>query len=225
MKQLETGVPVTDIESPSNIAQGTGGIPSTSGKNATATIPGGGTIGVTIINGKTQETGLPVGTIIHAPNGKDYIITGETSSGYESEEIKSSSSSGSGSSSSSTSSSSRPNIGIGIGVGGGMGKRKYAKGTLSAQRGLSLVGEEGPEIRVIGEKDGILPADITKNLWNWGALTPSDLLNSFKNLDSFKNIMSVTIQNLNLPEVQDGPSFVNYMRNNFWRKTIQFQTT
>ena len=92
----------------------------------------------------------------------------------------------------------------------------YASGTLSAPGGLSLVGENGPELRVLGNQDGIIPTEVTKNLWAWGKLSPSALMS---------NGMSVVIENLNLPQVTDGPSFVNFMRNNFWRKTLQFQTS
>ena len=92
----------------------------------------------------------------------------------------------------------------------------FAEGTLSAPGGLSLVGENGPELRVLGNQDGIIPADVTKNLWAWGKISPNALMSGG---------MAITIQNLNLPQVTDGPSFVNFMRNNFWRKTLQFQTS
>lgn len=92
----------------------------------------------------------------------------------------------------------------------------YDSGTLSASGGLSLVGENGPELRVLGNQDGIIPADVTKNLWAWGKISPNALMSGG---------MAITIQNLNLPQVTDGPSFVNFMRNNFWRKTLQFQTS
>ena len=92
-------------------------------------------------------------------------------------------------------------------------KYEYASGTLSAQDGISLVGEKGPELRITKSGDGIIPADITKNLWNWGKLNPNH----------FKSTLSISIGNLNLPNIKDGPEFVNYMCNNFWRKGLQFQ--
>lgn len=97
----------------------------------------------------------------------------------------------------------------------------YATGTLNSRPGMSLVGENGPELRIMDEGAGIIPAQITKNLWQWGALNPNSVLsNKFSNQNkSFE----VTIQNLNLPNVKDGMEFVNYMKNNFWRKTMQFQ--
>ena len=102
---------------------------------------------------------------------------------------------------------------------------KNANGTTYASQGLSLVGEKGPELRVLGQGDGIIPADVTKNLWAWGTTTPANMLSAFSGLSSMSHSMSVTIQNLNLPGVHDGQGFVDYMRNNFWRKTLQFQTS
>jgi len=56
------------------------------GKNAMAYIPGVGYERVTIVNGKTQETGLPVGTVI-TPDGSNqsWQINGATTNGYTSE--------------------------------------------------------------------------------------------------------------------------------------------
>lgn len=95
----------------------------------------------------------------------------------------------------------------------------YAQGTLNAQAGISLVGEKGPELRVFNQGDGILPSDITQNLWQWGTLSPSQLFSSFK--DKASQWINLTIQNLNLPQVKDGPDFVNYLTNNFMRTVIQ----
>lgn len=44
----------------------------------------------------------------------------------------------------------------------------YAAGTRSATPGLHLLGEEGPELGVLSRGDGVIPADITKNLMNIG---------------------------------------------------------
>lgn len=46
----------------------------------------------------------------------------------------------------------------------GSGGRAWAKGTTNAPAGLSLVGENGPELRVLNQGDGIIPADLTRNL-------------------------------------------------------------
>lgn len=55
-------------------------------RNATAFVPGVGNVRVSIINGKTQDTGLPVGTII-TPDGSNqsWQINGATANGYTSD--------------------------------------------------------------------------------------------------------------------------------------------
>lgn len=109
------------------------------------------------------------------------------------------------------------------------GKFKLASGTLSAPGGISLVGENGPELRLLGQGDGIIPADITKNLWSWGMTTPSDLMSTAAGLsvgDSGTNV-AINIQefNPNLPNVQNGEDFVNYLKGSFWTDTMQFVST
>lgn len=108
------------------------------------------------------------------------------------------------------------------------GKWQYASGTTSAYGGLSLVGENGPELRLLNKGDGILPSDITKNLWAWGVTTPSSMIHNILNgLQSMGQQIGITIQNFNpnLPNVKDGQGFATYMRNNFWREAIQFAKT
>lgn len=101
---------------------------------------------------------------------------------------------------------------------------KYARGTYSANRGISLVGEKGPELRILNKGDGILPSDVTKNLWSWGALSPSDIVNSIggfsSNLGSVINIM-IDKFSPNLPNISNGEEFASYLKQNFWRTVIQ----
>lgn len=47
--------------------------------------------------------------------------------------------------------------------------RGYASGTTNAVGGISMVGENGPEMRVIGAGDGIIPSDLTNNLIELGS--------------------------------------------------------
>ena len=104
----------------------------------------------------------------------------------------------------------------------------YASGTTNAIGGISLVGERGPELRVLNSGDGILPADITKNLWQWGVTTPASMMSSIVGgLHSMGQNIGITIQNFNpnLPNVTDGEGFAKYMRNNFWREALQFAKT
>ena len=110
----------------------------------------------------------------------------------------------------------------------GKGFKKNANGTENFEGGLSLVGEEGAELRVLNRGDGIIPADITKNLWQWGSMTPADMMSNVGDLDlnSKNNGTFITIQNFNpnLSNVKDGEGFAQYMKNNFMREVVQFQT-
>lgn len=55
--------------------------------------------------------------------------------------------------------------------------QSHANGTTNADAGLSLVGEQGAEMRILNQGDGIIPADMTKNLWTLGA-NASAIMNS-----------------------------------------------
>lgn len=104
---------------------------------------------------------------------------------------------------------------------------KNATGTLSARGGFSLLGENGPELGVLQPGDGVIPADITKNLWSWGMTTPSSLLATIMGVGKFGQTVSIAIDTFapELPNVTDGDNFANYMKNNFWRQIVQTQRT
>lgn len=91
------------------------------------------------------------------------------------------------------------------------GYQGYARGTRSANRGLSIVGENGPELRVLNHGDGILPNNITDNLWRWGSMTPTDMLSSLaQKAQSW--MQTLNINNVTLPNVRDAQSFVTGLR-------------
>lgn len=90
------------------------------------------------------------------------------------------------------------------------------KGSIGgANAGLSLVGENGPELRVLRRGDNIMPADKTANLWKWASLTPSSMLgvigNSGKKTDSV--YYGFNISNLQLPNATDARSLVQGLKN------------
>lgn len=87
----------------------------------------------------------------------------------------------------------------------------YARGTRNADSGLSLVGENGPELRVLNQGDGILPSGITDNLWRWGSMTPSDMLSSLAQ-KAQSLAQTLNISNVTLPNVRDAQSFVSGLR-------------
>lgn len=155
--------------------------------------PDGTQTTVHIKNNETQEPALPVGTIVETGGGFFKITGYKTGGGYTSVKVDG------------------PPTG-------------YAEGTeYNPKAGISLVGEEGPELRVIGQGDGILPADITKNLWGWGSVTPEQVLNNLQGA-KYGDTTTVTIDKVVLPDVKNPDEFMEAIKTNFWRKTIQFQT-
>ena len=98
---------------------------------------------------------------------------------------------------------------------------RYASGTTSARGGFSLVGENGAEMRILGKGDGIIPANMTKNLMAWGKFTPNQYGSQIANV-SGSNRMDVTIQTLSLPNVTDGAGFVEFVKNNMFGQVLSF---
>ena len=86
---------------------------------------------------------------------------------------------------------------------------KLATGTTSAEGGISLVGEKGAELRVLNQGDGIIPSEITKNLWGFGK-DPSTFI---KNFGGSRSNVSLNISNVTLPNVSDAQSLVAGLKN------------
>ena len=85
-----------------------------------------------------------------------------------------------------------------------------AEGTTSAKGGLTVVGEKGAELRVLNRGDGIIPADVTKNLWKWGSIDPDKVkTKSESNVQSY----NIDIDNVNLPDVTNPEEFISGIRN------------
>lgn len=82
----------------------------------------------------------------------------------------------------------------------------YASGTLSARGGLSMVGEQGPELRVLNQGDGIIPADITRNLMKIGS-DPR----WFANRSGAGNTI-LNVANVSLPSVRNAQQFVDGLK-------------
>mgnify|MGYP002523574149 CR=1 FL=1 len=91
----------------------------------------------------------------------------------------------------------------------------HSTGTLKARKGLSIVGENGPELRVLGDGDGIIPSEITKNLWEIGKLSSSGLINSLANKlkPLVSNGNSFSVGEVHLHEVKDGQDFCRKLIN------------
>lgn len=87
----------------------------------------------------------------------------------------------------------------------------YAKGTSNASAGLHLVGENGPELRVLNNGDGIIPSDVTRNLLSLAGYNNSKFSNG---LDRIKQILySFNIDNLSLPNVSNPTEFFDGLKN------------
>lgn len=82
----------------------------------------------------------------------------------------------------------------------------YASGTLSARGGLSMVGEQGPELRVLNQGDGVIPADITRNLMKIGS-DPR----WFANRSGAGNTI-LNVANVSLPSVRNAQQFVDGLK-------------
>lgn len=94
-----------------------------------------------------------------------------------------------------------------------IGKNKFASGTLSAMGGLSLVGENGAELRVLNRGDGIIPSKITSNLMQWGNISPSKLVDEIKVKETpVSQEYKYSFDKLVLPNVKNADEFVSALK-------------
>lgn len=108
-----------------------------------------------------------------------------------------------------------------------VGGKKAVGMVYNPENTIDLVGEKGPEMRINPKGTGIIPADVTRNLWAWGMTTPAQMMANISGLSrSSDQAVMITIQNFNpsLPNVTNGEDFALYMKNNFWRQAVQFST-
>ena len=73
-----------------------------------------------------------------------------------------------------------------------------------------MVGEQGPELRVLNQGDGVIPAKQTQRLWQF-ANDPAKFLNNVSNGGSRSEIINVG--NVTLPNVTDAEGFVSGLKN------------
>lgn len=92
---------------------------------------------------------------------------------------------------------------------------KYATGSLSVpQSGLSLVGEQGRELRVLNQGDGIIPNKLTENLMNLGRYNIPQLASIMNTINQKDSSNNMNIQNLTvaLPNIRDNSSVETIQR-------------
>lgn len=143
------------------------------------------------------------GETYHVPAGSS---TGKKTSGGISSSSRGSSGKSSSSKSSSSGGSALKNA-ISNAIGKVIGKKK-AHGTYSAEGGLTLVGENGPELRVLNQGDGILPTNLTRSLFQVASNPSLATMRNGGNISTHINISNVT-----LPNVKDAESLVDGLKN------------
>lgn len=91
---------------------------------------------------------------------------------------------------------------------------KNASGTHNFRGGLSLVGERGPELRVLGQGDNVIPAYQTANLWKWSSTTPDSMLKTLElRKGDGRNSYIFNVSKLELPNVSNAKEFVAGLKN------------
>ena len=94
---------------------------------------------------------------------------------------------------------------------------KNARGTHNfmpkGESGISLVGENGPELRVLTRGDNIIPANQTENLWKWSNITPQAILAKLSSNGGGNTSYAFDVSRIELPNVTDAKSFVQGLKN------------
>lgn len=105
--------------------------------------------------------------------------------------------------------------GTNLSYSGATGKwSKNANGTRNFRGGLSLVGERGPEMRILGQGDNVIPANQTANLWKWSNTTPQQMLTTLSARSGGNNTSyAFDVSRIELPNVTDAKSFVQGLKN------------
>ena len=88
----------------------------------------------------------------------------------------------------------------------------YATGTTYSAGGLSLVGEHGAELAVLSKGTGVIPADITKNLWAWGQTTPSALMSTVAGVNTQNGGIYFSGVTMSFPSVRNGNDAQSFMQ-------------
>lgn len=143
--------------------------------------------------------------------GETYHVPSGSSTGTRTSGSSSSSSRGSSSKSSSSKSSSSGGSALKNAISNALSKvigKKKAHGTYSAEGGLTLVGENGPELRVLNQGDGILPTNLTRSLFQVASNPSLATMRNGGNISTHINISNVT-----LPNVKDAESLVDGLKN------------
>ena len=85
----------------------------------------------------------------------------------------------------------------------------FASGTLSANGGLSLIGENGAEIAWLNKGDSVYSNAISRNLMEWGRYTPAQVINKAKN----SSAQIFNFDKIVLPNVHNADDFYRELQN------------
>lgn len=90
-----------------------------------------------------------------------------------------------------------------------LNKHKFATGTISANGGLSLVGENGAELAWLGKGDSVFSNNISRNLMEWGRYNPAQVANAISKSNSNQVF---NFDKIVLPNVRNAEDFYRELK-------------
>lgn len=87
-------------------------------------------------------------------------------------------------------------------------RSRYASGSLSTRAGFARVDEQGYEIGVFGKGDAVIPHNLSRNLMEWGAMSPLEYAGMASG-DSY----TYSFDKLVLPNVHNADDFMRELKN------------
>ena len=97
-------------------------------------------------------------------------------------------------------------------------KSRYASGALRTKAGFARVGEQGYEIAVFGAGDSVIPHNLSKNLMEWGRMSPLEYAQAG---GVGGDMYTYSFDKLVLPNVHNADDFMRELKN-LPNKALQF---
>ena len=89
-------------------------------------------------------------------------------------------------------------------------KSRYASGALRTKAGFARVGEQGYEIALFGAGDSVIPHNLSKNLMEWGQMSPLEYAQAG---GVGGDMYNYSFDKLVLPNVHNADDFIRELRN------------
>ena len=89
-------------------------------------------------------------------------------------------------------------------------KSRYASGALRTKAGFARVDEQGYEIALFGAGDSVIPHNLSKNLMEWGQMSPLEYAQAG---GVGGDMYNYSFDNLVLPNVHNADDFIRELRN------------